>query len=70
MPPKPTVSAPWQALEEQAYHAYREWHVWLVLRERELGERLAVGRPTSPLTKAASAAQPTERNPTVKEGTP
>ncbi len=31
---------PWQALEEEAYHAFREWPIWLVLRKRELGRRL------------------------------
>ena len=29
MPTKTTASAPWQDLEKQAYHAYREWHLWL-----------------------------------------
>ena len=27
---------PWQQIEEQAFHAFREWPLWLVLREREL----------------------------------
>ncbi|MBE2272327.1 MAG: hypothetical protein IAE80_29095 [Anaerolinea sp.] len=36
--------APWQELEAQAYHAYREWHVWLVLRERELAARIGKRR--------------------------
>ena len=26
----------WQDIEEQAFHAYREWSLWLVLRGREL----------------------------------
>jgi hypothetical protein len=26
----------WHAIEEQAYHAFREWPVWLVLRQKEL----------------------------------
>ena len=34
-------AAPWQALETSAYHAYREWPVWLVLRERELARRVS-----------------------------
>jgi hypothetical protein len=42
---KKTDVAPWQDLEEQAYHAYREWHLWLVLRERELVERLGAMKP-------------------------
>lgn len=39
-------NAPWQALEQGAYHAYREWPVWLVLRERDLAQRIdAAERP-------------------------
>jgi hypothetical protein len=26
----------WQDIEKQAFHAYREWSLWLVLRLREL----------------------------------
>jgi len=26
----------WQEIEGQAFHAYREWPLWLVLRIREL----------------------------------
>ena len=35
----------WHELEQQAYHAYREWHIWLMLRARELSERLGKRRP-------------------------
>ena len=28
---KKTAASPFQALEEEAYHAFREWPVWLVL---------------------------------------
>lgn len=59
MPPKATATAPWQELETQAYHAYREWHLWLVLRERELADRLAAGRPES---HPPSIARPTDRS--------
>jgi hypothetical protein len=38
MTTKQTSTAPWQELEEQAYHAYREWHLWLILHERELAK--------------------------------
>ena len=50
-------SHPWQALEEEAYHAFREWPIWLVLRERELGTRLdeAAARRNP---AAAQAARP------------
>ncbi len=61
MPPKATATAPWQELETQAYHAYREWHLWLALRERELGDRLAAGRPDKRTPDAATAAERPER---------
>ena len=35
MSKKTSNPPPWQAIEEQAYHAYREWPIWLALRERE-----------------------------------
>ncbi len=38
---KPTETSPWQALETAVAHAYREWPVWLVLREHELAAHLA-----------------------------
>jgi hypothetical protein len=27
---------PWHEIETQAFHAFREWPLWLVLRQREL----------------------------------
>ncbi len=42
---KKTIESPFQALEEEAYHAFREWPVWLVLRERELAAHLDTGKP-------------------------
>jgi hypothetical protein len=42
---KKSTESPFQALEEEAYHAYREWPVWLALRERELDTHLAALRP-------------------------
>lgn len=44
---------PWQQIEEQAFHAFREWPLWLVLRERELANRLT--QPPSDKTSAPSA---------------
>jgi hypothetical protein len=61
---------PFQALEQEAFHAYREWHLWLVLRERELSERLAVGRTDQHPPGAASAGAGTERNSTSEKGNP
>lgn len=62
MSTKNAAAAPWQELEEQAYHAYREWPVWLVLRERELGRhlsnaRLTIGRAERHSTGTARAAE-------------
>jgi len=73
MPPKTTAAAPWQELETQAYHAFREWHLWLVLRERELAtrspnDRLAAGRADKRTPGAATAAEKSERQTTATEG--
>lgn len=68
MPTKTTAAAPWQELETQAYHAFREWHLWLVLRERELTDRLAVGRADKRAPGAATAAERPERQTTTHEG--
>ena len=45
MAKKSDASPIWHELEQQAYHAYREWHIWLMLRARELSERLGKRRP-------------------------
>ena len=65
---KHAANAPWQELERQAYHAYREWHLWLALRERELAERLTTGRTDKRSSSVASAREGAERKPTGKEG--
>ncbi len=36
---------PFRALEEQAYHSYREWPVFLALRLKELCEHLEIAPP-------------------------
>lgn len=59
MSKKSSNAPPWQAIEEQAYHAYREWPIWLVLRERELAAHLN-------LHKAAEKSQ-SETKPVRKE---
>jgi hypothetical protein len=57
---KKTDTNPFLALEEEAYHAFREWPLWLVLRERELAAHLRSQRPTvaekpqSPVEKSRS----------------
>jgi hypothetical protein len=50
MPKKDTIH-PWQQIEEQAFHAFREWPIWLLLRERELAARSTQSAP-----RPASAA--------------
>jgi hypothetical protein len=52
---------PFQALEEEAYHAFREWPVWLVLRERELDTHLDGGKPAIRPSTAAGADQPSAK---------
>ena len=37
---KPSHLTPWQEMEQQAYHAYREWPVFLKLRLRALRKHL------------------------------
>ena len=56
------IPAPWQELELQAYHAYREWPIWLVLRERELAAHLRERKkPIAPdaAKPGTPSAQPT-----------
>jgi hypothetical protein len=36
----------WQQIEEQAFHAYREWPLWLVLRNCELQAHQSDTNPT------------------------
>lgn len=73
MPTKTTATAPWQELETQAYHAFREWHLWLVLRERALAarspnNRLTVGRTDKRAPGTATDAEKPERQTTATEG--
>jgi len=58
---------PFQALEEEAYHAFREWPVWLVLRERELDAHLAAQRPQH-LADADQPSAKQRRHPALDEG--
>ncbi|MDX1994382.1 MAG: hypothetical protein SF029_18510 [bacterium] len=62
---KRIVENPFQALENEAYDAFREWPIWLVLREKELathvvGRAVQPGREASarPNTAAPDDAQP------------
>ena len=54
---KQSSTSPFKAMEEEAYHAFLEWPVWLVLREKELASYLAADRPqTNPRAAAAAGA--------------
>ena len=48
---------PWQQIEEQAFHAFREWPLWLVLRERELAQQSGGELPRGAPSGSASAAR-------------
>ena len=64
MAKKETVH-PWQQIEEQAFHAFREWPLWLVLRQRELAAQQSgselPSRTTARPVPAAGAGESTER---------
>lgn len=49
---------PWQELEEQAYHAYREWPLFLKLRLRQLRQHLPAAAFASLSPRAEDAAPP------------
>jgi hypothetical protein len=52
---------PWQQIEEQAFHAFREWPLWLVLRRRELEQQLHRAQPDTASAAAAGTASPQPR---------
>ena len=60
MAKKETVH-PWQQIEEQAFHAFREWPLWLVLRRRELAAQQTGSRATARPASDAGAGESTER---------
>jgi hypothetical protein len=39
-------TSPFKVMEEEAYHVFLEWPVWLALREKELAAYLAETRPS------------------------
>jgi len=60
MPHKDTAH-PWQQIEDQAFHAFREWPLWLVLRRRELQRQTqpaAAPGPGRPARPGLPPAQP------------
>ena len=69
---KKTAESPFQALEQEAYHAFREWPVWLVLRERELAGHLdsgtSAGRPSGAARTDAALTKPRGNMPLDERG--
>jgi hypothetical protein len=53
---KKEVVHPWQQIEEQAFHAFREWPLWLVLRQRELAQQSRRELPPGTASGASPAA--------------
>jgi hypothetical protein len=61
---KQPSTSPFKVMEEEAYHAFLEWPVWLVLREKELAAYLAANRPQADQgtpARAGQSAQPSSR---------
>ncbi len=60
---KPVSSSPFQAMEEEAFHAFREWPILLVMRQKELDMHLATVSATSgvaPTPAIAPAPAPSD----------
>ena len=43
---------PWQQIEQQAFHAFREWPLWLLLRQRELAQQVGNNLSKQPGTES------------------
>jgi len=57
---KQPSTSPFKDMEEEAYHAFLEWPVWLVLREKELASYLAANRPQADSRAVESARGPAQ----------
>lgn len=55
---KTPVTSPFKAMEEEAYHAFREWPIFLVLRQKELETHLS---PAGAPSHAPGTAQTGQR---------
>ena len=53
MPQKPSASAtsPFQALEQEAYHAFIEWPLFLVRKRKQLEQHIAAAQENLPSDK-------------------
>ncbi|HML21000.1 MAG TPA: hypothetical protein PKD09_05085 [Aggregatilinea sp.] len=57
---KQPSTSPFKVMEEEAYHAFLEWPVWLVLREKELAAYLAADRPQADPRAASDTRGPAQ----------
>jgi hypothetical protein len=60
-------TSPFEAMEQEAYHAFLEWPVWLALREKELASYLDAPSPHRPQTDPRAAAAAGAGDQPVKE---
>jgi hypothetical protein len=64
---KVVSSSPFQVMEEEAYHAFREWPIFLVLRQKELDVHLVAApapRDTAQTAPDSSDPEPMKGEPT------
>jgi hypothetical protein len=57
-------TSPFKVMEEEAYHAFLEWPVWLVLREKELAAYLddTAARPQTDQRAAEKVDQAVQKS--------
>ena len=65
---KPVSSSPFQAMEEEAYHAFREWPILLVMRQKELAMHLATVAST-PAPSGETDATAVDQHPVTQTET-
>lgn len=59
--PKTPITSPFKAMEEEAYHAFREWPIFLLLRQKELETHLAAVAPPDATRDTAQPAHAGQR---------
>jgi hypothetical protein len=52
------ITSPFKAMEDEAYHAFREWPIFLLLRQKELETHLS---PSGTPRDAAGVARTDQR---------
>ena len=55
------ITSPFKAMEEEAYHAFREWPIFLVMRQKELETHLASVAPSNTPRDASNPADAGQR---------